>query len=549
VKNSKADLRNRAEAVIAKRPHRAAASKVGHELDVHQIELELQNEELLEARAALETALALYREVFDFAPIGYVALDHGGAIVEINLAGARYLGLPRARLLTRPFAAFVAPGSIDVFDRYIADTSAREDSPSTELDLCSDDRMVPFKLTATRLARAGGPLLLAFEDISARRAKERELADSEEALRVANERKDEFLAMLSHELRNPLSPIRTSVFLLQAMPQPSADATNAVEIIDRSSAHLARLVDDLLDVTRITRGKIDLKPGPLDLCGLVRNVVADHQPRFSRAGIEMGLDCRKAEVWIVGDGARLVQVLTNLLGNAEKFTPKGGSVQLELDALDGDAVLRVRDTGIGIAPNVIARLFEPFMQAPQAIDRSPGGLGLGLAMVKSLVEMHGGSVTLASEGIGKGTEVVVRLPSFANPAERPAAAQRAATTFRRVLIIEDLPDVAHSLRDVLEIIGHTVEIAYDGRTGIEGIKQMRPEVVLCDLGLPDMDGYQVAQAVRANDDLTAVCLVALSGYARPEDVARAKAAGFALHIAKPPKLEDLERVLANPPRC
>ncbi|MBI5500704.1 MAG: response regulator [Deltaproteobacteria bacterium] len=369
---------------------------------------------------------------------------------------------------------------------------------------------------------------------------------AEEALREADRRKTEFLAVLSHELRNPLAPIRNGIYILRRAPAGGEQARRALDVIDRQATHLTRLVEDLLDVTRIARGKVRLKPERLDLSALVRRTVDDHRASLAGRGVALVVAIPATATVVSGDPTRLAQVVGNLLHNAAKFTPPGGSVAVSLAVEDGrEAVVRVRDTGVGIAPDVLPHLFQPFMQADATLDRSSGGLGLGLALVRGLVELHGGSSTAASEGPGRGAEFCVHLPLEPGSAAAcpPGEGAPAATARRRVLLIDDVPDAVESLRDALAIVGHEVEIAFDGPGGIAKARSFRPDAVLCDIGLPGMDGYEVARAMRAEPELHGVLLVALTGYASVEDAARALESGFDCHLAKPPDMAEIDRLL------
>jgi two-component system CheB/CheR fusion protein len=319
-------------------------------------------------------------------------------------------------------------------------------------------------------------------------------------------------------------------------------------VIGRQSGQLARLVDDLLDVTRISRNKIQLQRSPLDLNELVRRTVEDHHSLFEAKGISIETALTAQRLPMSGDAARLAQMVGNLLHNAAKFTPAGGRVAVSTAAAPsrGRATLRVSDNGVGIEPAMLSRLFQPFMQAEATLDRSKGGLGLGLALVKGLVEMHGGDVCAHSDGPGKGAEFVVELPLEATAADQAVpTVVGAKQSRRRVLIIEDNIDAADSLREVLAFGGHVVEVAYNGPEGLARAREFKPEVVLCDIGLPGMDGFEVARAFRADAALKAVFLVALSGYALPEDLQRAQEAGFDRHLAKPPSFEKIEEALAS----
>jgi PAS domain S-box-containing protein len=545
------ELRPRAEERIgAKRRKPAAAAgsaadaqRIMHELEVHQAELEIQNEELRTARAENEAALARYTELFDFAPIGYATLSSDGIVRDLNHAGARVLGRSKARVIGSQLAAFVAAPDLHLF-RVLLQRAADSDAlPSCELELSIGGRAVQVRLTATAVAREDRTILVAFEDVSERVAREAQLARTEQALREANQRKDEFLAMLSHELRNPLGPISGSLFILDHTDPESQQALNARAIIERQVVHLTRLIEDLLDVTRITRGKIELQREDVELAELVRRTLDDHRAGFESRGLRLEGRLDEGPFWLRADPARLVQVVSNLLGNAEKFTPRGGTVTVSLEVRGPEVVLRVRDTGVGIAPELIGGLFEPFAQGPQTMDRSRGGLGLGLAMVKGLIELHGGSVQLSSEGVGRGAEVTVSLPLAAAPAKAAGPAARATAAAHRVLVIEDNVDAATCLYDGLSLMGHEVRIVHRGAAGLEVARTFRPEVVLCDIGLPEMDGYEVAAAFRADPALRGAHLIALSGYARPEDRQRAVEAGFDHHVAKPPAFGELARLI------
>jgi signal transduction histidine kinase/CheY-like chemotaxis protein len=363
--------------------------------------------------------------------------------------------------------------------------------------------------------------------------------------READRRKDEFLAMLSHELRNPLAPIRNAVAVLRLRGADAATVNWAREVVERQSAHLARLVDDLLDASRITRRKVRLRPERLDLSALVRATCEDHRGGLDAAGLALEVEAPPGPVWVEGDRTRLAQVLGNLLGNAAKFTDRGGRVTVRLTAADGRAEVAVRDTGVGLEPAMLPRLFEAFAQADRSLDRSKGGLGLGLALVKGLVELHGGEVRAASEGPGRGATFTFRLPlAGEGPAKAAAPAAADAHARRRVLIVEDNRDAADSLRMLLELAGHEVAVAYTGAEGLRAAQARRPDVVLCDLGLPGLSGFEVARALRQGADTAGVRLIAVSGYGRDEDQRRAREAGFDEVLVKPVSPAVLERLLA-----
>jgi PAS domain S-box-containing protein len=367
---------------------------------------------------------------------------------------------------------------------------------------------------------------------------------AEEALREEDRRKAEFLAVLSHELRNPLAPIRNSIFLLERSAPGSKHSTHAKEVIRRQTEHLTRLVDDLLDVTRISRGKILLTRTRVDLRDIVRRTADDLRSLFAQADVDLRVDDASGPVWITADPARITQVLGNLLQNAVKFTPAGGSATVTPAAKGDHAELRVRDTGVGMEPQKIELMFAPFVQAEMTLARTKGGLGLGLPLVKGLVELHGGTVSARSEGLGCGAEFIVRLPLSDIAAETGREGREAAGARpRTVLVVEDNVDAGQTLAEILELQGHHARLARDGQSGIKLAREMHPDVVLCDIGLPDIDGYEVARTLRRDEDLRGTRLVALSGYAQPEDREMAHDAGFDAHIAKPPDIDELAELL------
>jgi PAS domain S-box-containing protein len=384
-------------------------------------------------------------------------------------------------------------------------------------------------------------------DISQLKQAEADLRDREAALREVDRQKNRFLAVLSHELRNPLTPITNSLYILDRATPGGEQASRAKAVIARQVSQLSRLVDDLLDVTRVVSGKMGLQRARFDLALLLRRTADDHRAGFADAGVTFDLRIGREPVWMVGDESRMAQATGNLLGNAAKFTESGGRVvlTLELDPATATGVILVRDTGMGIHAELMHRIFEPFVQADSSLDRTKSGLGLGLALVKSVIELHGGTVEAHSNGPGQGAEFVIRVPIETQAAQTPHAAIPAAgrPPSRRILIIEDNTDAADSLRDMLELGDHRVEVAYNGPEGIQKARRFGPDVVFCDIGLPGMDGYEVARTFRRDDRLRSAYLVALSGYAQPEDQQRAAEAGFDRHIAKPPVTERIDDVL------
>jgi signal transduction histidine kinase len=368
-----------------------------------------------------------------------------------------------------------------------------------------------------------------------------------EALREANRQKDEFLAVLGHEMRNPLAPVQNALHVLALRGDDPATLGWAREVIQRQVRHLKRMVDDLLDVSRIARGKVSIQRERLDLAQLVRTTAEDRQGNLAESGLTLQMDLPGAPVWVDGDPTRLAQVVGNLLNNAVKFTDPGGRVAVRVAADGPDrVVVSVRDTGIGIEPGLLPRLFDAYVQADQSPERARGGLGLGLVLVRGLVRLHGGEAWAASEGPGRGAEVAFWLPKAAEPAPTtPAAPPEPRPLPLRVLIIEDERDTADSLRLVLELSGYRAEVAYSGAEGVEAVRREPPDVVLCDLGLPGLSGYAVAEALRADPRTAGTRLVAVSGYGSDADQRRCREVGFEFHLTKPVDPAALEALLAR----
>ena len=387
------------------------------------------------------------------------------------------------------------------------------------------------------------------EMAAALQAKEAARSQAERELRAADQRKDEFLAMLAHELRNPLAPISTGAHLLKLLHSDNAQITQTCAIIARQVEHMTSLVDDLLDVSRVTRGLVSLSTGVLDLRKVVDDAAEQIRPLFNARRHKVVLDLPQDPVRVKGDHKRLVQVVANLLGNATKYTPEGGHIELRL-LEDGDSyVLTVADDGIGMEPALVGRVFDLFTQAERTPDRSQGGLGLGLALARSLVELHGGSVSAASPGLGKGSTFTVRLPRFEQEGEATVAdAVRHAATAQaplRVLVVDDNLDAVHTLNLFLAAGGHRVEIAYNALDAIEVAKVFSPQVCLLDIGLPDMDGNELARRLRRLPQTAGALLVAATGYGRQQDRDAARDAGFDHYMVKPVNTIQLSELLAS----
>ncbi|HSF40385.1 MAG TPA: ATP-binding protein [Thermoanaerobaculia bacterium] len=371
----------------------------------------------------------------------------------------------------------------------------------------------------------------------------------------ADRRKDEFLAMLGHELRNPLAAIRNALYVQGEIGAQDERVVRQREVIQRQTRHLARMVDDLLDVSRVTLGKIILKRQPVDLADVAERCLHELGMRSLSEDHGLGLTVRTEPTPVEGDPVRLEQVVCNLLQNAIKYTPRGGSLTVTVSPEDGYGVVRVKDTGVGLSPEMLTRVFEPFTQVESSRKRSEGGMGLGLPLVKKLIELHGGDVEARSDGPERGSEFVVRLPLLEEEKKIRAALSRlpqkaalppaSSREGLRVLIVEDNPDGRESLRDLLEIWGCRVDLAENGPEGVEKACALQPDIALVDIGLPGMDGNEVARRVRAVLDQEQTALVAMTGYGQPEDRRRALQAGFDRYLVKPVDPAVLSHLLAE----
>jgi len=364
-----------------------------------------------------------------------------------------------------------------------------------------------------------------------------------EALRALDQRKDEFLATLGHELRNPLAPLLTGLQLLRLSGDDRQTVERVRATMERQVGHLVRLVDDLLEISRITRGIIDVRRGPIDLGTLLRSALDTTRGMIESAGHELSVSIPSEPIAIEGDSVRLTQVFANLLTNAAKYTNPGGRSELSARRVGAHAVVRVRDNGIGILPKHLSSVFEMFMQVDRSSRHSQGGLGIGLTLARSLVAMHGGQISAHSNGPGTGSEFVVTLPALARSDIAPQPdTPPAALPARRVLVVDDNRDAADTLATLLRALGVTVAVAYSGRAALGAVATFSPDTVLLDIGMPDMDGYETSRRIRAQyaNDLL---LVALTGWGQDEDLRQSRAAGFDHHLVKPPDIERLREIL------
>jgi two-component system, sensor histidine kinase len=373
---------------------------------------------------------------------------------------------------------------------------------------------------------------------------------AEQALVDADRRKDEFLATLAHELRNPLAPIRTAMHVLARVPADAPQAARLREMMERQLEQLVKLIDELLDVSRIATGKVLLQRERVDLRSVLDSALEASRPQVDASGHDLRVRYPAAPLWVVGDPSRLSQVISNLINNAAKYTPPRGRIDVALDEGDRQAVVRVTDNGAGIPPDMLDRVFDMFTQVNRTLDRAQGGLGIGLSLVRRLVDLHGGSVGAESAGLDKGSTFTIRLPTVDGDAAADAAGtrqpERAPVRRRmRVLVVDDNVDAADALAIQLETGGHEIRTAYGGEAALHAAEEFDPEVVLCDIGMPGIDGHAVAARLRASRRHASTVLVALTGWGSEEDRRRTRRTGFDFHLVKPVSAEAVDEILSR----
>jgi len=526
--------------------------------------IEALTREILRRRRA-EEAMEGQKELLrvTLASIGdaVIATDTQGCVTFMNPVAELHTGWGQAEAAGRPLA--------EIFVIVNEDTRAPVDSPVAEVlargtivGLANHTVLIRRDGTELPIDDCGAPIrsesgkllgvVLVFHDVEERRHLERQLQQEAHKLLQADRRKDEFLAMLAHELRNPLAPLRNGIEVLRTSCAGNGPVERVGAMMERQVHHLSRLVDDLLDVSRFTRGKIDLQRQPLSLRSVLERALEMVRPTIDARDHELTVTLPPKSLRVDADGARLSQVFVNLLTNAAKFTPPGGQIHVSgRQEKKGQAIVRVRDTGIGIAPDLLPAVFELFTQADRSLDRSQGGLGVGLTLVRALVELHGGSVEAHSAGAEQGSELIVRLPTIESKGPDAAAGgegstpPRAAAASRRVLVVDDNVDAAESLSEMLRLWHHDVRTAHAGPEALETVRSFEPEVVLLDIGLPGMDGYELARRLRTLPATSPAVFVALTGYGLEEDRRKSKEAGFDHHLTKPVSLDVLEDLLAR----
>jgi PAS domain S-box-containing protein len=497
-------------------------------------------------RSRADEAAARLAAIVNSSDDAIVSKTLEGVITSWNAAAEQMFGYSAAEAVGRPILLIIPSERHPEEDSVLERIRRGERVEHFEtVRRRKDGTLVDVSLTVSPVRDGRGRVIGASKiarDISERKRVERDRAQLYEEAQQANRAKDEFIAMLGHELRNPLGAISSAVRLLEPADALSDRAALARDVIARQTRHLARLVDDLLDVVRVMTGKVLLERQPMELAEVVTRHVGSLRTTGKMQDHVVTVEA--APVWVDADIVRMEQVIGNLVSNALKYTPAGGHITITVKTEGGDAVLSVADTGVGIAPHLVTRIFDLFVQGERRLDRAQGGLGIGLTLVRRLVELHGGSVRAESAGVGGGSRFTVRLRAV--PAPRAAAAAGVAprpVVPRRILVVEDNRDARDMLRHLLEASGHEVHEALDGRQGLEAALRLRPDVALIDLGLPELDGYELARRIRTVDPDRRMLLVAVTGYGSAEDRERSLTAGFDLHLVKPVDVDTLNDVL------
>jgi signal transduction histidine kinase len=500
---------------------------------------------------------------FEKTPIIFVTGVHVTELDRLKgyrLGAVDYVSIPVVPEILRSKVAVL----VELYCKRRELRALNRDLASTNERLAQANRLLQAEKTR-ELESLNATLQCANEELARANSNlQREVAErsrAEQALKEADRNKDEFLAVLSHELRNPLAPIANALQLMRMNDSGAQKVQQSREVIERQLAQLTRLVDDLLDVSRITRGKITLVREPVTVATLIERAVETVQPLIEEHEQVLTLEGPATTLWVDGDPLRLTQALGNILGNAAKYTNRGGRVRLSARQEGEQVVIRIRDDGIGIPAERLPMIFDLFTQLDRSGDHPQSGLGIGLALVRRLIEMHGGSVRAVSEGAGRGSEFIVRLPLLRRaappldekpPAEEKPPPPRAAAdvpplTRRRILLADDNADSVETLASVLRLLGHEVFSAANGRTALETAARCRPDVALLDIGMPLLDGYEVARQIRAQPWGRRVTLLALTGWGQEADRRRSQEAGFDSHLVKPLKLERLAQLLSALP--
>jgi PAS domain S-box-containing protein len=528
---------------------RELLARIGAILELSRVrarnEAQLRESEIRLQRALDDSSATeqRFRATFENAAVGIAQVGLDGRWLLVNDRLCEITGYSREEMLQRTYVDITYPEDLGP-DLALAERMLKGEIETYTLQkryVRKDRSLVWVNLTVALVRSASGApehYISVVEDITERKR-------AEEELRRAARLKDEFLAMLAHELRNPLAPIRNASEVLARVLPGNPHAQEPIGMIRRQTAHLTRLVDDLLDVSRITQGRIQLQRRPVDLAGVVSQALETVAPMIREKRHNVAVVSGQFPLYVNGDSARLVQCLVNVLANAAKYTDAGGEIRVETRPQAEQVIIEISDNGIGLSPELLPRVFELFVQGDRTLDRAQGGLGIGLSVVQRLIEMHGGQVSAHSQGLGKGSCFEIRLPRVEAPVAQEPAGERCGGALKRVLIVDDNVDSADSLALVLKFDGHETDRVYTAHDALERTTSFRPDVILLDIGLPGIDGYEVARRLRATPGLEGLRLVALTGYGQPEDRARTRAAGFDDHLVKPVELLALERAIAG----
>ena len=531
---------------VLERPMRIAALISVIRTSLRSRQRQYQTRDYLEERERHVQAQALLAAIVASSDDAIVSKTLDGTILTWNAGAERLFGFSAREAVGQPITLVIPPDLHEEERSILARLRTGERLEHFEtIRITKDGKRIDVSLTVSPLRDAYGRIYGASKvarDITQRK-------QAEAALRDVDRRKDEFLAILAHELRNPLAPIRNSLHILRLTSPQDAVGEHVGDMMERQVNHMVRLVDDLLEVSRITSGKIELRRERIDLAAVVRSSVETSRPLIEAVGHQLSVTFTPEPLMVEGDPVRLAQVFANLLNNAAKYTDPGGHIWISTGRDGKWAAVSVRDTGAGISSDMLPRVFDLFAQSEHLSERSQGGLGIGLTLVKSLLEMHGGSVEAFSEGPGCGSEFVVRLPLAAVPAiEVPKARPREVPApnlhARRVLIVDDNQDAAESMGILLKLLGADVQVVYSGPEALDLLPAYRPSAILLDIGMPGMDGHEVARRVRQLPEFRDIMLIALSGWGQEEDRRRSKEAGFDYHLIKPADVNALQSLLA-----
>jgi two-component system, chemotaxis family, CheB/CheR fusion protein len=511
--------------------------------------LQQHEEELQRRRAELATAEELRARlaaIVESSDDAIISKDLQGVVTSWNGGAERLFGYTAAEAIGRPITIIIPADRLHEEQTILERLKRGEPIEHFETTrVRKGGTTIEVSLTVSPVRDGSGRVIGASK--TARDITERKRADEE--LREADRRKSEFLAILAHELRNPLAPIRNALEILRLTFDDGKVERPEMAVLDRQVGHVVRLVDDLLDLSRVSRGRIELRRKVVELTSIVNDAVEAVRPLCAEMDHELTVTLAPQRTYVNADPLRLVQALSNLLNNACKFTDRGGRIRVIVDRKGTEAVIRVQDTGVGIAAEQLSRIFEMFAQVDASLERARGGLGIGLTLVRYLVEAHGGTVEAHSAGVGQGSEFIVRLPVVPRPrpsvSPDPVGTKDAGMLRRRILVVDDNRDATETLARVLELGGHEVHTAHDGLEAVDVAAELQPDAVLLDIGLPKLNGYDAARRIREQPAGKDVFLVALTGWGQPEDRRRAQDAGFDAHLVKPVDHAHLAKLLRD----